>query len=126
MRGDTMDVTHIQVAIIGHLQWKSKLSDFFYGVDTLSVSQVPDHAGCDFGKWLYSSGLQEFSGYSEMKSVEALHKTFHEKIKHLVQMPEEKRKGPEGKQALEAFKMDCDTFVNLLETVQAKAEKQSI
>jgi hypothetical protein len=121
-----MDVTHIQVAIIGHLQWKSKLADFFYGVDKLDVSQVPDHAGCDFGKWLYSTGLQEFSGYSEMKTVESLHKTFHEKIKHSVLMPEEKRKSPEGKQALQNFKADCDTFVNLLETVQAKAERESI
>ena len=126
MRGDAMDVAHIQVAIIGHFQCKSKLSDFFYWVDTLSVSQVPDHAGCDFGKWLYSSGLEEFSGYSEMKRVESLHKSFHEKIKHLVQMPEEKRKSAEGKQELQAFKADCDTFVNLLETVQAKAEKESI
>ncbi|WP_339133882.1 MAG: CZB domain-containing protein [Candidatus Electrothrix sp. GW3-4] len=121
-----MDVAHIQVAIIGHLQWKSKLSDFFYGVGDLTLSQVPDHAECDFGKWLYSSGLQEFSGYQEMTSVESLHKSFHEKIKYLVKMPIEKRKSAEGKQALQNFKADCDTFIKLLETVQAKASKESI
>ncbi|WP_446008322.1 CZB domain-containing protein [Candidatus Electrothrix sp.] len=121
-----MDVTHIQTAIIAHLQWKSKLSDFFYGVEQLSVSQVPDHASCDFGKWLYSSGLQEFSAYSEMRRIETLHKEFHEKIKHLIQMPEEKRKSQEGRKALATFKTDCDVFVNLLESIEAKAKQESI
>jgi hypothetical protein len=41
-------------------------------------------------------------------------------------MPEEKRKSAEGKKALQVFKTDYDIFVNLLEIVQAKAEKASI
>lgn len=121
-----MDVAHIQTAIIAHLQWKSKLSDFFYGVEQLSIAQVPEHASCDFGKWLYGSGLQEFFAYSEMNRIETLHKEFHDKIKHLIQMPEEKRKGQEGRDALAAFKAECDVFVNLLEQVEIKAKKESI
>jgi len=121
-----MDVTHIQMAIIAHLQWKSKLSDFFYGVEELNAAQVPDHTGCDFGKWLYGSGLQDFSAFSEMNRVEALHKAFHEKIKQLIEMPEEKRKGPEGREALSSFKAECDVFVDLLESIEAKAKTGSI
>lgn len=121
-----MDVTHIQTAIIAHLQWKAKLSDFFYGVEQLNVSQVPDHTGCTFGKWLYSSGLQEFSAYSEISRAESLHKTLHEEIKQLIQMPEEQRKGAEGHKALATFKTECDTFINLLESIEAKAKKESI
>ncbi|WPD21636.1 MAG: CZB domain-containing protein [Candidatus Electrothrix scaldis] len=108
------------------MQWKSKLSDFFYGVEQLSVAQVPDHSGCEFGRWLYGAGLQEFSAYSEMKRIEVLHKEFHKKIKQLIQMPEEKRKGQEGREALATFKSECDVFVNLLESVEEKAKKESI
>ncbi|WPD22177.1 MAG: CZB domain-containing protein [Candidatus Electrothrix scaldis] len=121
-----MDVTHLQVATIAHLQWKSKLSDFFYGVGSLTLAEVPDHANCEFGKWLYNSGLSEFSSYPEMKKVEALHTDFHQKIRQLVQMPEEVRKSSEGQQALSTFKAECDDFVNLLESVEAKAAKESI
>ena len=121
-----MDVAHIQTAIIAHLQWKSRLSDFFYGVERLSVSQVPDHTGCEFGKWLYDTGMQEFSSYSEMKRIEVLHREFHEKIKQLIQLPEDKRKDQEGREALAAFKSECDAFINLLESVEGKAKKESI
>jgi hypothetical protein len=121
-----MDVTHIQVASIAHLQWKSKLSDFFYGVENLTPGDVPDHTHCEFGKWLYDSGLQEFSSFPEMKRVEALHKVFHEKVKRLVQMPEEQRKSAEGKQALKDFKSECDDFIHLLDTIEAQAKKYTI
>ena len=121
-----MDVAHLTVATISHLQWKSKLSDFFYGVSNLTLADVPDHTHCDFGKWLYGSGLDEFSGYPEMKRVEALHKDFHEKIKELVKIPKEERESPKGQQALRTFKTECDDFVNLLESIEAKAAKDSI
>ena len=88
-----MDVARLTVATINHLQWKSKLSDFFYGLSNLNLTDVPDHSTCEFGRWLYDSGLAEFSAYPEMKRVEALHKDFHEKIKELVQMPKEEREG---------------------------------
>ncbi|MCI5120955.1 MAG: hypothetical protein D3908_07180 [Candidatus Electrothrix sp. AUS4] len=121
-----MDVAHLTVATINHLQWKSKLSDFFYGLSNLTLTDVPDHANCEFGKWLYSSGMAEFSAYPEMKRVEALHKDFHEKIKELVQMPEDVRKSSKGQQALSTFKTECDDFVKLLESIEAQAAKDSI
>jgi len=121
-----MDVTHLQVATIAHLHWKSKLSDFFYGVENLTSGEVPDHMHCEFGKWLYSSGLEEFSSFPEMKRLEILHKEFHEEIKRLIQMPEEQRKSTEGRQALDRFKAECDIFINLLEKVQSQAAAQSV
>ena len=121
-----MDVARLQVATINHLRWKSKLSDFFYGVEKLTLADVPDHSNCPFGQWLYDTGMQEFSAYPEMKRAEALHKTFHEEIRRLVQMPEETRKGAEGRKALAAFKTECDTFVQLLESIEAQAKRESI
>ncbi len=87
-----MDIASLQVAIIAHLQWKSKLSDFFYGVEELTTAQVPNHTNCDFGKWLYLKGLKEFSAFPEMEVIEPLHQKIHEEINRLIQMPKAKRK----------------------------------
>ncbi|WP_339133894.1 MAG: CZB domain-containing protein [Candidatus Electrothrix sp. GW3-4] len=121
-----MDVAHLQVATVAHLRWKSKLADFFYGLENLTVADVPDHMSCDFGQWLYKSGLEEFAAYSEMGQVESLHKDFHAAIKRLVQMPEAERKSPAGKEALSKFKAQCDEFIRVMEQVESQAAKDSI
>ncbi len=117
-----MDVMNLQMATIAHLQWKLKLSEFVHGLENLSSSQVPDHTTCEFGKWLYSSGLQEFSGFHEMKELVPLHREIHDKIKHMVGMPQKARKAAEGKKALEEFRSKCDRFVHLLDSVEARAK----
>ncbi len=119
-----MEIMDIQVAIIAHLNWKSKLSDFFYGVEDLAPSQVPDHTNCDFGKWLYGTGLQEAADFPELNHLETLHKDVHDRIKQLVIMPAEKRKSDEGKRALQEFKDKCDNLVNLLESLEAQLKRK--
>jgi methyl-accepting chemotaxis protein len=119
-----MDVTNLQVGIIAHLQWKSKLSDFFYGVEDLHLADVPDHTTCDFGKLFYSSVKQEFSDFSEISALEVLHKEVHDDIKRLIQMPAEMRKSAEGRQALEVFKQKCDKFVGMMERLEAEAKRR--
>ncbi|MDU9048363.1 MAG: CZB domain-containing protein [Candidatus Electrothrix sp. Rat3] len=116
-----MDVTNLQVGMIAHLQWKAKLSDFFYGVEELTLADVPDHTNCDFGKLLYGSVMQEFSDFSEMSALEKLHKNVHEDIKQLIQMPQEERKSATGKQALEDFKKKCDELIQMMERLEAQA-----
>ncbi len=118
-----MDIMNLQMATIAHLQWKSKLSDFFYGVEDLSHSQVPDHNTCEFGKWLNASGLKEFSRFPEMTTLVPLHKDIHDTIKHMVDMPKEERKTDEGKKALREFKTKCDNFIGLLNTIEAQAKR---
>ncbi len=117
-----MDVTNLQVGIIAHLQWKSKLADFFYGVEDLALADVPDHTGCDFGKLLYGTVMQEFSDFSEMSALEKLHKEVHDDIKRLIQMPQAERKGAAGKQALEDFKKKCDRLVQIMEHLEDQAK----
>ncbi|MCI5139697.1 MAG: hypothetical protein D3922_15100 [Candidatus Electrothrix sp. AR1] len=118
-----MDVMKLQMATIAHLQWKSKLSDFFYGVEDLSHAQVPDHNTCEFGRWLNASGLKDFSFFPEMKELVPLHKDIHDTIKHMVHMPKEVRKSDAGKKALKEFRAKCDKFVQLLETVEGQAKR---
>ena len=120
-----MDVTNLQIGMIAHLQWKSKLSDFFYGVEELTLADVPDHTSCDFGKLLYGSVLREFSDFNEMNILESLHKEVHDDIKRLVQMPKEDRMAAKGKQALENFKKKCDRLIEIMEHLEAKAKAQA-
>lgn len=40
----------LQAAVIAHLNWKSKLIDFFYGMEDLTLVDMPDHTRCDFDK----------------------------------------------------------------------------
>ncbi|WYD81887.1 MAG: CZB domain-containing protein [Candidatus Electrothrix gigas] len=119
-----MDVTNLQVSIIAHLQWKSKLSDFFYGVENLTLADVPDHASCDFGKLLYSTVMEEFSDFSQMAVLERLHKEVHDDIKRLIQLPPEARKGSQGRQELDAFKSKCDRLVQIMENLEAQAKQR--
>jgi hypothetical protein len=111
----TMD---LQAAEIAHLNWKSKLTDFFYGLETLNLSDVPDHTRCDFGKWLYDRGLKDLAGLSETSRMEQLHKEVHEDIKMLVAMPKEQRESDDGKARLTKFKDKCDQFIAMLERME--------
>jgi hypothetical protein len=112
----------LQAAVIAHLRWKAKLTDFFYGVENLTLADVPDHTRCDFGKWLYSRGLNDLAGIPEVKAMEALHKEVHDGIKALVAMPLEQRQGGEGQQALASFKDKCDRLVEMLERMEKQAK----
>ncbi len=118
-----MDVTYLQMATIAHLRWKSKLSDFFYGMEDLTHSQVPDHSSCEFGRWLNTSGLKEFSIFPEMRELVPLHKDIHNTIKQMINMPKDVRKSEAGKTALKEFKSKCDRFVVLLETMETQAKR---
>ena len=118
-----MDTMNLQVAIIAHLNWKSKLSDFFYGIEDLKQSDVPDHTTCDFGKWLYSTGLDECKDVPEVDVLEKLHKEVHADINRLLAMPKDVRLSDEGKKALADFKEKCDTMVSMLERMKTHMEQ---
>jgi len=121
-----MLVMDLHMAIIAHLNWKSKLSDFLHGVEELSTSDVPDHTKCDFGKWLYGTGLEDLSSFSGINSLEAFHKEVHESINGLIALPKEKRRTDEGKRALEKFRGKCDQLVSLLQNMEVEAKKMDV
>jgi hypothetical protein len=118
----TMD---LQAALIAHLNWKSKLSDFFYGVEDLKASDVSDHTSCDFGRWLYSNGLKELAHFPETDTLEKLHENVHDSIKELVAMPKDMRMGTAGQEVLNRFRKECDQLVELLEHLEKKVAEQA-
>ena len=113
----------LQAAMIAHLNWKSKLSDFFYGLEDLRVADVADHTSCDFGRWLYASGLKSLAGFAEVDTLEQLHKEVHQSIRELVAMPQGKRNLPDGRQELTKFHQKCDQLVALLERMEQQVKK---
>jgi methyl-accepting chemotaxis protein len=115
---DNLKTMDIQAAIIAHLNWQSKLVDFFYGVEKLNANDVPDHQNCDFGKWLYSVGLQEFATSPEVNDMERLHKEVHDGIKRMLATTKEERMSEAGKQQLQKFKDTCNRFIEILEQIE--------
>lgn len=120
---DLMATMDLQAAVIAHLNWKSRLTDFFYGLEELNAAEVPDHTRCDFGKWLYANGLTALAEFAELNSMESLHKELHDEIKAMIAMPKEKRMSDEGRQALARFKEKCDRLVAMLEGMEAQLKK---
>jgi len=69
-----------------HLLWKSKLQDFLDGKSTLTVNEAVSYKDCALGKWLYSSGLQQFDKLPEMHQLENLHQQFHGAVREIISL----------------------------------------
>ena len=67
-----------------HLLWKSRLRDFLDGKGTLTMNEASSHKDCALGKWLYSSGLQQFGKLPEMQQLENLHQQFHGVVREVI------------------------------------------
>lgn len=115
----------LQAALIAHLNWKSKLSDFFYGLENLKISDVADHTGCEFGKWLYSRGLQDLAGFPEKDELEQFHKEVHDSIRELVGMPPGTRNSAIGRLGFISFQDKCDRLVALLESMERQLQRKA-
>jgi chemotaxis signal transduction protein len=67
-----------------HLVWKSKLRDFLDGKDNLTLAEASSHKDCALGKWLYSSGIQQFGKLPEVQQLENLHQQFHGAVREVI------------------------------------------
>ncbi len=112
-----LDVT---MAKLAHLDWKSKLIDFIYGLADLKASDVSSHHECEFGKWLYSTGLKDFENLPIMAAIEREHKGVHDELKRIVLLPKEQREGDNGQKMIDDFKVKCDHLVGLLDELNSK------
>jgi chemotaxis protein histidine kinase CheA len=69
-----------------HMLWKLRLRDFLDGKSTLTLAQASSHKDCALGKWLYSSGLQQFGKLPEMQQLENLHQQFHGAVREVISL----------------------------------------
>lgn len=119
-----LDAMDLQAAVIAHLNWQTRLVDFFYGIENLNPSDVPDHTHCDFGKWLYDQqGMQHLATFPEARTMEKLHQDVHSSIKKMLGTSKEQRMSEEGKQMLQDFKSTCNRFIEILEKMEREAKQ---
>jgi methyl-accepting chemotaxis protein len=71
-------------AIAAHKAWKTRIARFLKGREELHQEDIASHRECELGQWLYSSGMENYGDYAEMKSLERDHETLHSQIKTIV------------------------------------------
>ncbi len=69
-----------------HLNWKTRLRAFLDGKATLTRDQAVSHHNCDFGKWYYSEGLENFGQLQGIIDVEKPHEEIHELIRMVIDL----------------------------------------
>lgn len=109
----------VSMGKIAHIKWRIKLADFMHGQVDLTEADVKNHLDCEFGKWLYSSGLKKFEHLSTMKLVEQDHKMIHDEIKRIIVLPKEKREMHRQK-IINDFEIRCDHFIVLLDKLNSE------
>ena len=82
-RGSSLDLSRAKTA---HLAWKSRLRAFLSGQAMLTEAQAVSHKECDFGKWYYSTGLQQYGQLPELARLEKPHAELHRLIKEIVKL----------------------------------------
>ncbi len=63
-----------------HRQWIDRLEQVLDGKLTISAQEAGSHQQCALGKWIYTTGLQEYRSLEEMHVLEKTHKHFHELV----------------------------------------------
>lgn len=69
-----------------HLAWKQRIRDFLDGAKSLTHEEAVSHRECALGKWLYSTGLEQYGHYEEMKLLEREHETLHAVIREIIDL----------------------------------------
>jgi methyl-accepting chemotaxis protein len=115
--GSALDLSAAKAA---HLNWKTRLRSFLDGQSTLSREQAVSHHHCDFGKWYYSDGLENFGHLQAIKDVEDPHEQLHELIRMIIDM---KNNGQvtEAEEAYQNVSVISEKIVSLLSDAEQQA-----
>ena len=112
-----------QLFRIKHLGWKTKLRDFLDGKGGLTEEQAVSHKDCSLGKWLYPAGLAQYSGLSEMRTLEKVHVTLHDTARKIISL---KNSGNAPRAAEEYKKIGpiSDEIIDLLKKLEVKVKRR--
>jgi two-component system chemotaxis sensor kinase CheA len=67
-----------------HAQWMDRLRQVLDGQLAMTPEQAGSPRDCALGKWLYSSGLEDYGDIAEVHLLEATHREFHELVRNVV------------------------------------------
>ena len=67
-----------------HRQWNITLQQVLEGKVSLTPQQAGSYEHCALGKWIYSTGLNEYGAIEEMSVLEKTHRHFHELVHNVL------------------------------------------
>jgi chemotaxis protein histidine kinase CheA len=67
-----------------HKDWVERLRGVLDDKLAMTVDQAGSHKLCALGKWIYSSGLQDYGDIAEMCTLEKAHEGFHSLVREIV------------------------------------------
>src|SRR5579864_3277153 len=83
---ETLDFSQARVK---HEQWLARLREVLDNKSSMTVKQASSHTDCALGKWLYSSGLNNYGNLAEIHSVEKTHQEFHALVARVLGLKEQ-------------------------------------
>jgi chemotaxis protein histidine kinase CheA len=103
-----------------HHQWVSRLRSMLDGTTSMTVEQAGSPRECALGKWLYASGLQDYKAIAEIRTLEQVHREFHDAMREVVTS---KLNGNEqqAQLALDEVTKFSGRVLEILTTVEARA-----
>jgi two-component system chemotaxis sensor kinase CheA len=104
-----------------HGQRLRMVQEVLDGRITFTPGQAGSHEGCGLGKWLYGRGMADLGDFTEARTLEEMHRQFHE---HMQQALTQKQEGnvEQAAQALAAMERALEKMMPLLTTVEHKVQ----
>ncbi len=115
--GEKQLVIDLERAKAAHMAWKVKLRSYLDGRSALTREQAVSDKNCDFGKWYFGPGLENFSNINEMTQVREPHAEIHELIRKIIEL---KERGDIEQAEEEYTKIEplSDTIVDMIEKIR--------
>src|ERR1035437_6357350 len=104
----------ITMARFKHLNWIYRIKSFLDGKKTITKKQAVSQYDCDFGKWLYSSGLNKYKQFPEMAELEKVHESLHTLIRNIVIL-NKKNNSPQAFIEYKKVEVISDQIIRLLD-----------
>jgi methyl-accepting chemotaxis protein len=88
---DIGDLAIIQIAKNDHINFKNLIVNALAGHNHLKTTDLPDHTGCDFGKWYYNDASATIKRMPSYITIEAPHIKIHNMGKEILALNENKK-----------------------------------
>jgi len=104
-----------------HLSWKTRLRAFLDGKESMTETQAVSHHDCDLGKWLYSTGMDNYGHIADMKTLERVHAELHSIIKGIVRLKHEGNEG-DAEKKFDRVESISGNIVGLLNSIESRVK----
>jgi chemotaxis protein histidine kinase CheA len=105
-----------------HKDWVKRLRDVLDGKMTMTVDQAGSHELCTLGKWVYSTGLQEYGDIAEMRALEKAHAGFHDMVRDIVVLKQNGSQA-QSEQQFRNVESASEKVIELLTVVERKVSE---